>query len=352
MSTSPKNKILQYLREARAHEVALVRVLQSQIAMTPEGPFRSALEAHLDETRDHARRLSVRIGEVEGGFHPLRLAVGIAEAVTGQALALAKTPLDLVRGNGGEEKVLKNAKDAAATEALEIATYTALERLATRAGDSGTAELAAAIRIDEERMLDRLLAAVPELTDAVYAAEVEGRPSYDPSTTGAAQAAGAAREAVASGARDAGGAGRSGVDAAVAAAEDLAGGARDAVRDATSSDAGDASSSDEDDRGAEQDDDATAERADGPQRQGAEAEENPGGPGQAEAEVEEVADALADAGPVELPWPDYEDSTVEQIRAVLLTADAALAGSVVAFERAHEDRREVIEAAERLAHSS
>ena len=28
----------------------------------------------------------------------------------------------LLRGNGGAEKVLKNAKDAAATEALEIAT--------------------------------------------------------------------------------------------------------------------------------------------------------------------------------------------------------------------------------------
>ena len=44
-----------------------------------------------------------------------------------QALALSKAPLDLVRGTGGEEKVLKNAKDACATEALEIATYTAIE---------------------------------------------------------------------------------------------------------------------------------------------------------------------------------------------------------------------------------
>ena len=44
-----------------------------------------------------------------------------------QTLALWKTPLDLLRGASGEEKELKNAKDACATEALEIATYTALE---------------------------------------------------------------------------------------------------------------------------------------------------------------------------------------------------------------------------------
>ena len=60
----------------------------------------------------------------------------------GQALALTKTPLDLVRGTGGEEKVLKNAKDSCAAEALEIATYTALARLARTAGDTETERLA------------------------------------------------------------------------------------------------------------------------------------------------------------------------------------------------------------------
>ena len=78
-----------------------------------------------------------------------------------QALALGKTPIDLLRGSGGEEKVLKNAKDAAATEALEIATYTAIERLATGVGDDRTAKLAASIRADEQRMLDRILAPPP-----------------------------------------------------------------------------------------------------------------------------------------------------------------------------------------------
>ena len=89
-----------------------------------------------------------------------------------QALALGKTPLDLLRGSGGEEKVLKNAKDACATEALEIATYTALEQLARSVGDETTARLAASIRADEEKMLERVLQEIPRLTDAVVGAEV------------------------------------------------------------------------------------------------------------------------------------------------------------------------------------
>ena len=74
--------------------------------------------------------------------------------------------------------MLKNAKDAAATEALEIATYTAIERLATGVGDDRTAKLAASIRADEQRMLDRILALLPALTDAVAAADLRGEGTY------------------------------------------------------------------------------------------------------------------------------------------------------------------------------
>jgi len=118
----------------------------------------------------------------------VQAATGVAQTVVGQALALGKTPLDLVRGTGGEEKVLKNAKDAAATEALEIATYTSLERLARSVGDDVTADLAASIRKDEEQMLRRILNEIPKLTGLVVGAEIEGDPSYDITKTGAADA--------------------------------------------------------------------------------------------------------------------------------------------------------------------
>ena len=102
--------------------------------------------------------------------------VGAVETAFGQALALGKTPFDLLRGSGGEEKVLKNAKDACATEALEIATYTALERLARSVGDDETAKLAASILADEEKMLQRVLREIPKLTDAVVGADIKGEP--------------------------------------------------------------------------------------------------------------------------------------------------------------------------------
>ena len=184
---SPEQKIVQYLNEAHATEQALVRVLQSQIAMTPRGSYRAALETHLRETRDHAERVGRRLKELDSGLATRSAVVGLVETVVGQAFALGKTPLDLLRGSGGEEKVLKNAKDACATEALEIATYTALERLARAVGDDKTARLAASILADEQKMLERVLREIPKLTDAVVRADVGGDPSYDISKTGAGE---------------------------------------------------------------------------------------------------------------------------------------------------------------------
>jgi ferritin-like metal-binding protein YciE len=175
------DKLLQYLTEARATEVGLVRVLQSQIALTPRGGYRSALERHLRETRDHATRVERRLDELGAGKARVQSAIGAAETALAQGLAIGKLPLDLLRGHGGAEKVLKNAKDAAATEALEIATYTALEQLARGLGDDATARLAASIRADEERMLNTVLELIPGLTDDVLG----GR--YRVATTGAGE---------------------------------------------------------------------------------------------------------------------------------------------------------------------
>jgi ferritin-like metal-binding protein YciE len=184
-----EQKVVQYLGEAHASELALMSVLRSQIAMTPRGSYREALERHLEETRGHAERVQRRLRELRGGANPMQAALGITEGILGQVLALSKTPLDLLRGSGGEEKVLKNAKDAAASEALEIATYTALERLAQGVGDEQTARLAASIRAEEQRMLERIMREIPKLTDAVVGSDIEGESSYEIGETGAADGA-------------------------------------------------------------------------------------------------------------------------------------------------------------------
>lgn len=186
----PVATVAQYLREAHAMELGLVRVLQSQIAVAPRGAHRSALEEHLRETRSHAERIGKRLEHVEqdqpGGL--ISVGLDLAQGIAAQLIALSKTPLDLVRGHSREEKVLKNAKDACATEALEIATYTTLERLARDAGDAATVNLVVSIRKDEEAMLQRLLDGLGELTDAVVATRADAGATAEPTVTEAVDA--------------------------------------------------------------------------------------------------------------------------------------------------------------------
>ena len=189
MSTTTHDKLLQYLNEAQATEQALVSTLRGHIAMTPRGEYRNDLEEHLRLTRRHAQLVRERIGRLGTSFNPLALGLGLAETIAGQILALGKMPLDMVRGMSLEEKILKNAKDECATEALEIATYTAIETLAREAGDTETADMATRILREERLFLDRLLAHVPQLVGMVTAAEIQGRKQVLVSTVGAADKA-------------------------------------------------------------------------------------------------------------------------------------------------------------------
>ncbi len=329
-------KVAQYLGEAKASEDALVRVLQSQIAMTPDGPYRSGLETHLQETRGHAQRVGRRASELNGGRTPLQFLVDVTEEVVGQTLALSKAPLDLLRGSGGEEKVLKNAKDAAATEALEIATYTALERLAESVGDPRTAELAQSIRADEEKMLARILREIPALTDAVARADLHDDPSYDVTRTGAADAVRAAGEQVADAAKSAQDATRRTARQArkvpgVAQAE---GAVKGAVAD-------------ESDLAIARYDQLTAEeithrlpglsqidlaKIDAYERRG-----------QDRSTITQRIDTLRG----EEPWPGYDELNGADVQSALATADADRIAQVRDYERSHKDRAGVLKAVEK-----
>jgi ferritin-like metal-binding protein YciE len=156
----------QLLNEAQATEQALITTLQAHLSMTPPGPHRQLLDRHLTETRRHARAVGERLGELDAAGGVVAAGTGLMRTVVGQALALSKGPFDLLRGGSMEEKLLKNARDECATEALEIATYDALEALAEASGDRETARLAARHRTDEERMLADLRRLLPELARA------------------------------------------------------------------------------------------------------------------------------------------------------------------------------------------
>ena len=336
-----KQKVVQYLNEAHVTEVGLTRVLQSQIAMTPGGSYRSGLETHLRETRDHAERVQQRLSELDFGNNPLQVAAGAAGSVLGQVLALAKTPLDLVRGSGGEEKVLKNAKDACATEALEIATYTALERFARSVGDTRTADLAASIRADEQKMLDRVLGEIPKLTDVVVRTDVEGHGSYDVSQTGAADAA-----------REAGG-------KAKKAARSTTGKAKGGARQARNV--------------------PGVAQAEGQVKGAMASEEDIAIARYDKLTADEIVSKLSELSQIDLakvdsyerkqqnrstilskittlrgdePWPGYDELSVAEIESALGEGNDERAAEVRSYERAHKARAGVLKAAERdLAHA-
>jgi ferritin-like metal-binding protein YciE len=329
-------KVVQYLNEAHASEVGLVRVLQSQIAMTPRGAYRSALETHLRETRDHAERVQARIRELDGGSNPLLAGLGLAETVIAQTLALSKTPLDLLRGSGGEEKILKNAKDAAATEALEIATYTSLERLAQAVGDDITARLAASIRADEEKMLERVLREIPKLTDAVVGADVEGNGSYDVTTTGAAYATRAVAEETKEAAKE--GAAKARRTARQARKVPGAARAEGTVKGAVAS-ADDLPIARYDDLNA---DEITTKLSELSQIDLAKVQAY-------ERKNENRTTVLNRIGSLQgtEPWPGYDEQTVAEIRAALADADDDRAKAARDYERAHKNRSGVLAVAER-----
>ena len=320
-----KTKLRQYLNEAHATEQALVRVLQSQIAMTPRGSYRSGLESHLVETRDHADRVQRRLQALGQGSSPVTAVVGAVETAFGQVFALAKTPVDLVRGSGGEEKVLKNAKDAAASEALEIATYTAIERLARDVGDQTTAELAASIRADEERMLQRVLREIPKLTSAVVGADIDGDPSYDLADTGAGETVTAATKTAKRAARTAR------KVPGVAQAEGQIKGA----------------AADESDLAIARYDSLTAEEISG--RLPELSQIDLAKIDSYERRHQKRATVLDRIGTLrgDEPWAGYDELNVAEVRAVLGEGDDERVKQVRAYERAHKNRAGVLDAAER-----
>jgi ferritin-like metal-binding protein YciE len=331
-----EQKVVQYLREARDSEDALVRTLQSQIAMTPRGSYRSALDKHLDETQGHAKKVADRLNALDGGSNPIGAVFGFWESVIGQALALSKTPLNLLRGSGGEEKVLKNAKDASASEALEIATYTAIERLARVVDDEETADLAQRILADEERMLQRIIREIPQLTDAVVRAEVKGQPSYDITTTGAGEAVKEVAAATDSAARK-----------TTAAAKRTARQARKVPGVAQVEGQVKGALAGEDDLAIARYDSLTADEITAKL------------PGLSQIDLAKVdsyerknQNRTTILNRIETlrgnePWPGYDELTAPEVKAVLAEGDDERVKEVISYERTHKDRAGVRTAAER-----
>ena len=178
-----QQKIVQYLSEARASEDALIRILQSQIAMTPRGSYRSALETHLTQTRDHSKRVAdVWASSTRASTRCLRGRLRRGRRRTGDRPrqdSLRPAARHRWRGEGAQERQGRLRHRGPGDRDLYRDRAAGPLRSATTRPPS----LAASIRADEEKMLQRVLREIPKLSEAVARGGHQGQPSYDPSTT-------------------------------------------------------------------------------------------------------------------------------------------------------------------------
>jgi len=140
-----KAQLVKHIDEAHAMEQNVLRMLDGMIATTDDPGVLDALEHHKVQTQSHADRMAERL-EAHGA------SPSAVKQFGGVLGALMKMPLDFVRG----EKAGRNARDAYATEHLEIASYELLRRIAQKAGDEETAQTAQEI-LGEERAMAKLI---------------------------------------------------------------------------------------------------------------------------------------------------------------------------------------------------
>jgi ferritin-like metal-binding protein YciE len=143
--TALNEQLTKHIDEAHAMEQNVLRMLDGMISTTDDPAILRELEHHRIETEGHADRMKARL-EAHGAMPSMMRQAG------GILGALAKMPLDIVRG----EKAGRNARDAYATEHMEIASYELLKRVAAQANDRETVAACDAI-LGEERAFAELI---------------------------------------------------------------------------------------------------------------------------------------------------------------------------------------------------
>jgi ferritin-like metal-binding protein YciE len=140
-----QQKLIDYIEDAHALEQNVSTMLDSMISTTEDPEIEQMLKHHKEETERQEARLRERLDALGAGTSTRKQAQTVAAA-------LVKGAADVVRG----DQAGKNARDAYTTEHMEIAAYQLLERLAEKAGDTETAEVARQNRAEEEAMAQKI----------------------------------------------------------------------------------------------------------------------------------------------------------------------------------------------------
>ena len=147
-------KLVKHIDEAYAMEQNVLRMLDDMITSTDDDEMRRELEAHKKQTERQADRLKKRLDAHDAEPSMVKEAGGILGA-------LMKGVVDMARS----DKPGRNARDGFATEHMEIASYELLERVARRAGDTETANVARENRKEEREMARKIAANWDKVAD-------------------------------------------------------------------------------------------------------------------------------------------------------------------------------------------
>jgi ferritin-like metal-binding protein YciE len=174
--------LVKYLNEAYGKEKQLETNLTALIGRaTNHKTLKKGLQDHLKVTKNQSRELAKRIkalgGKAEAGPDlpgPDAIAgAGTAVAnVANRAVAAAKGPVQMLRGTGEADNMLRNVRDAFWNEGEEIAHYNVIEAVATKLNDRETVQLAKRFRREEERMQTFLERQIKSLVGEVVKEEV------------------------------------------------------------------------------------------------------------------------------------------------------------------------------------
>jgi hypothetical protein len=177
--TVTTDALIPALEDAREAHAAVIDRFQSDLAVTPAGEHRQLLERHAATVQDHIAGLDDHVRDIRPR-HLLRYAGDLVRTASAGAFHAALLPMQIgtrvMRGilpssqQPIEQQLLKNTEDQYITTARALGACRAGESIATLARDEQAATLLAALRRQDEQFLEALESSVEEQTLAVATA--------------------------------------------------------------------------------------------------------------------------------------------------------------------------------------
>jgi len=147
-----------YLADAHALENQAIALLQAGKRIAGDEELKRLFDEHLEETREHKARLEERL-DARGGSPSRIQDIAMHAGGLGLGSFIAAQP----------DTPGKLAGFAFAFEHIEIGGYELLRRVAERAGDTETAEVAGSILVEEQAMARRVRAHLDETVETALA---------------------------------------------------------------------------------------------------------------------------------------------------------------------------------------